>query len=131
MATVKSNQASGVSQAKAVHWREREAAEWAARHGAVDTFALDLEEIRHGRPTFREVPQARLLARLGDPAWKVVGFTWYSDGSRSGRTLFNVRILPASSMGAHTKKDVEHYVFEMPPKFNFHESLKKSRSKKS
>ena len=131
LATVKSNQALGVSQAKAVHWRKREAAEWAARHGAVDTFALDLEEILHGRPAFRQVPQAKLLARLGDPAWKVVGFTWYSDGARRGRVLFNVQILPASLMRAHTKKDVEHYVFEMPPNFNFHESLKESRSKKS
>lgn len=113
---------------KTVHWREREAAEWAARHGSLDTFKIDTHEIRDRRAIFRKASQADLLGRLADPAWTVVRFSWFAKEFKSGVRICAVEVMPATLMRSHESKDIERHVFEMPDASNVDKALKKKRS---
>ncbi len=70
------------------------------------------------------------MGRMADPAWRLVNFTWAPDVGRNGAVTYYIDLLPASLMSEFSSKDLMHYGFEMPVGFDFHESLRKKRSKK-
>jgi hypothetical protein len=113
---------------KAVHWREREAAEWVARHGAPDTFKIETGEIQDRRMLFRKTTGGDVLAKLGDPAWKIIHLSWHSKELRSPVRSYTIEFLPAALMGSHGKNDIKRYHFDVPDAANVDKALKKKRS---
>jgi hypothetical protein len=115
---------------KAVHWRAREGAEWAARHGAVETFAVGAGEIEDG-PTLRDpATRAQMLERLADSAWKVVGVSWRSSELNSDARIYMVQMLPVALMQSHEEKDIARYAFELRGCRQMSLALKEARSSK-
>jgi hypothetical protein len=115
---------------KAVHWRAREAAEWAARHGAVETFALGAGEMEDG-PTPRDpTTRAQMLERLADSAWKVVGVSWHSSELNSDARIYMVQMLPVALMQSHVAEDIARYAFELRGCRDMSLALKLVRSSK-
>jgi hypothetical protein len=113
---------------KAVHWREREAAEWAVRHGALDTFKIHTGEFQARRQILRPVSQAELLEMLADPKWAIIHTSWFAKEFRGSVRIHTLAFLPAALMRSHGVTDVKRYLFEVPDAADVDKALKQKRS---
>lgn len=113
---------------KAVHWREREAAEWAVRHGALNTFEIETGEFQGRRKISRPVSQAELLAMLADPTWAIIHKSWFAKEFRGSVRTHTLAFLPVVLMGSHEETDVKRYLFEVPNAADVDKALKQKRS---
>jgi hypothetical protein len=111
--------------------RARQAAKWATRHGAVQTFALCVCEMED-RPTQRDLEtEAQMKERLADSAWRVVGVSWRSNESNIDARIYMLQMLPAALMQSHEEDDIALYAIELRGFREMRLALKEARSSKN